>query len=117
MYRAKTLIAHEKYNCAMGANVSGLPPMLLKQFLRDGIVEQVGAPDEAMPGFEDAFQDILTPMSRDELKAVMSENGIGKILKIYQSWTDEQIREAIRSVTPDVNALVIPSTLEQNEPA
>lgn len=108
MYRAKTLIAHPLYSAPMGATITGMKPALVKQFLADGIIEQIGAPDEAMPGFEDAFEDVLTPMSRDELKATMKVNNLHTVIKIYNSWSDEQIREAIRSVTEDMATLLMP---------
>ena len=72
------------------------PPALLKQFVRDGIVQMVGEPDEPIAGFEHTVSDALTDLSRTELLQMIRKNSWP--IQPMKSWSDEQIRTTIREV-------------------
>lgn len=97
-YKAKTVIAHHQFNCLEGKDLVACPTNLLRQFVKDGLAEFYGDPDEPEEGFAEAFQDLLTDMDRTELKAFMKLNELQKIIPVAKSWTDEQIRQQIREV-------------------
>lgn len=105
MYRAKTLIVHSSgYVCHEGKSLEKCPPALLKQLIKDGLVDIVdgGAPEEMLVKDNDA----LSRLNRTELINVLKLNNLIQIVGARQSWTDEQIRQGIRNVTPDVDKLV-----------
>lgn len=109
-YKAKTVIAHHQYNCLEGKDLVGCPANLLRQFVKDGLAEFYGNPDEPEEGFAEAFQDILTEMNRDELKRFMKINGLASIIPVAKSWTDEMIRQAIREVVgADMGKMKVPT--------
>lgn len=110
-YRALTVIAHHQFTCQDGAILQKCPPALLKQFLKDKLVVAEGAPDEPMEGFEEAFSDILSAMTREQLLAYMKHNDLGPLIAPRKSWTDEQIRMAIRDVA-DLGELKVPVELD-----
>lgn len=97
MYVAKTMICHPDCPPYQPGQVVGIcPPKLLRQFLKDGIVQQDGDPDEPLPGFEDATQDQFTGLTRLQLLQVIKQNKWP--IQVMKSWNDEQIRTAIRAV-------------------
>lgn len=107
-YVAKTLIAHYQYTCQEGKPCNNCPPRLLAQFIKDGLVTFVGVPDEPIPGFEDV-DDPLSSLTRPELLQVVKSNQLTNFFTPMKSWSDEQIRTAIREVTPSLGKLTMPS--------
>ena len=101
-YVAKHLLCGPTFICQQGSTLVGCPPALLKQFIKDGVVDLVGEPETVMEGLSDMFTDVLTTMTRAELIEVYKLNDLKNIFKPLNTWTDEQFRAMIRSVTePD----------------
>jgi len=113
-YKAKVHIAHNTFTCEQGKKVSNCPPSLLRQFIKDGIVEMDGDPDEPEEGFEGAFEDSLSNFDRQELFAIIRANGLKNSIPVAKSWSDEQIRTAIREVA-DVSKLKLPGVASTEE--
>lgn len=103
------MIAHYQYTCQEGKPLLGCPPKLLQQFIRDGLTEFKGEPDEAIPGFEDTTSDCLGPLSRQQLLIIIRDNELKKFFTPMKSWSDEQIRTAIREVVADLEELKMPA--------
>jgi hypothetical protein len=105
-YVATSLIAHPEVICQEGQEIGYCPPKLLAQFIRDGLLKLIGEegpPESLIPDF-----DLLTSLTRDKLIKVLSLNNLQVLVKAKSSWTDEQIRQGIRTVFPDIESLVMP---------
>lgn len=107
-YVAKSLIVHPRpFVCHENHILHNCPPDLLAQFIRDDIVKLVGEggpPESLIPD-----HDILSGYSRSELILVMKLNELQKLIHAKQNWSDEQIRQGIRNVWPDLSTLKVPN--------
>lgn len=76
------------------ADFSKVPAKVKTAWLEQEVLIQT---DKAPDLYEDMPVDGLSAMSRADLKQFAVNNGIP--LKVKQSWTDEEVRQAIRDLT------------------
>jgi antitoxin component of RelBE/YafQ-DinJ toxin-antitoxin module len=76
------------------ADFSKVPAAVKAKWLEDEVLVQT---DKAPDLYEDMPLDGLSSMNRQELKQFAVNNNIP--LKVKQSWTDEEVRQAIRDLT------------------
>lgn len=98
--------AGESFTLEQGKSADHLPADLLQQFIKDKVIKQVGAVDEAVPGFEET--DALSVLNRKQLLGVMRDNFPKGTFTVLKSFSDEQLRAMLRKITPDVNLLKLP---------
>lgn len=109
-YVALSPIAHPRYNCAEGKTLVNCPPDLLAQFIKAECVKLIG--EDGPPTNVIVDQDVLTPLNQRDLVNVIIWNDLRGMVNPKTNWSDEQIRQAIRDVWPDLSTL----KLEQPKP-
>jgi hypothetical protein len=92
---AKTTICHP--DCPtfeQGKVVDGIKPALLRQFAKDGVIQQIGDPDEPIEGFEE--EDALNRLDRQGLLRLAKSKALP--ITPMKSWTDQQLRTTVRQL-------------------
>ena len=97
---AKTTICHP--DCPtfeQGKPVDGIKPALLRQFAKDGVIQQIGDPDEPIEGFED--DDPLSGLNRQQLLRLIKAKSLPIVP--MKSWTDQQLRTTVRQLLSETD--------------
>jgi hypothetical protein len=84
-----------------------IPKEKIATWLKTGVL----VADEDGPDVEEMLDDtdVLSPLSRKALLKTISLNpDLKASIKVYNSWTPDMIRQAIRDITPDLSVLTMP---------
>ena len=87
-----------------------IPRSFLDNWIEQG---HVVVTDSAPETEELADDDVLTPLNRHQLLGLIRPNGLADKIKPTTKWSDENIRQAIRDLVPDLSSLQLPAEVAE----